>query len=1135
MSKKRKLSVTEESGDALDAPQTPTKSPEPALASFGRNVKRMFTSSTANGAAVSPVINGATPSPRNFLKNLISDVASQAPRINENFGLLTSLAETKVLKGGLIDDKQYQIEQILQLAASLPVNSKALNDLSGKLIGQLWENLQHPPLSYMGDNFKYRMADGSNNNIMYPQLGAAGSSYARTVVPKTLQPGVLPDPALIFDTIYAAQDAERREHPSKISSMLFYLAAIIIHDLFRTDERDQMKLKNSSYLDLSPLYGSNDKDQASVRAHKDGLLKPDAFVETRVLGFPPGVSAMLVCFNRYHNYIALQLKEINDGGRFSLPLKPKKADLLKQDNDLFQTARLVNCGLYINIVLGDYVRTILNLQRTSSSWTLDPRESFDNVFDKHGVPSGVGNQVSVEFNLIYRWHSAISRRDEKWTEDFYATLFPNVDYTNVQEIDLIKRLREWQIGIESIDPGKREFGEMARNANGTFNDADLVKILSDSTEDVACAFGPQNVPIVMRLVEVLGIKQARRWKTATLNEFRKFFSLEPHKEFADITKNENVARSLKTLYTHPDYVELYPGLVAEDAKIPLEPGSGLCPGFTISRTILADAVALTRGDRFYTVDYTPANLTNWGFSQVKPDPDVAGGGVIYNLLMRALPFYYRGNSVYAMYPFTIPSETQRILRKLKIDDRYSFDRPSYIGSPIAIKTYAATRTILGDQARYKVPWGPHTYYLTHHDYMLSGDEPANLIQHKEVYDATYCPVNGLAQIRVFYEDLTTQLIEIKSEKLGLNDNTTYQLDFVRDVANPSHAVFVAKMFHLPLTGDSDLIPTGVTVDQLYLALAVLFAYVFLDLDTARSFKLRSAAAQASEAISKLVRLVCEAVHIGKTLRLSSLFNSLGGSNSGKLLGSYGTMLIQRLFAGGKSVDDVVWTVIPTIAAAVATQAQHVSQMLDIYMRPEHAHHWADIRACAFSDEEADFEKLKSYALEANRLWPAAFGLVRRVAVAGTVVDGAKKVHLKEGDTIYTDFISAGMDPDVFPNPAEIDITRDKSLYIHQGHGPHRCIGRPIVEMSMASQLRVLAKLKGLRRAPGEQGRLKSSAPKTPNPVSSHPEAAPGKIDIFMKEDWSDWWPFPTCKSDFCWVTENMLISCSYENSPRRLL
>ena len=44
----------------------------------------------------------------------------------------------------------------------------------------------------------------------------------------------------------------------------------------------------------------------------------------------------------------------------------------------------------------------------------------------------------------------------------------------------------------------------------------------------------------------------------------------------------------------------------------MSPGSGLCVNYTTSRAILSDAVSLIRGDRFYTVDYTPKNITNWG-------------------------------------------------------------------------------------------------------------------------------------------------------------------------------------------------------------------------------------------------------------------------------------------------------------------------------------------------------------------------------------------------------------------------------------------------------------------------------------------------------------------------------------------
>ena len=105
----------------------------------------------------------------------------------------------------------------------------------------------------------------------------------------------------------------------------------------------------------------------------------------------------------------------------------------------------------------------------------------------------------------------------------------------------------------------------------------------------------------MKAIEILGLEQARSWKVATLNEFRKFFHLEPHKSFTDINPDPSVAASLEALYGDPDYVELYPGIVAEDAKQVKVPGSGLCPGFTVSRTILSDAVALVRGDRFYTI------------------------------------------------------------------------------------------------------------------------------------------------------------------------------------------------------------------------------------------------------------------------------------------------------------------------------------------------------------------------------------------------------------------------------------------------------------------------------------------------------------------------------------------------------
>lgn len=87
----------------------------------------------------------------------------------------------------------------------------------------------------------------------------------------------------------------------------------------------------------------------------------------------------------------------------------------------------ITCGLWVNLILNDYVRTILNLNRSSSTWTLDPRVNFSNIFDPTGIPQGIGNQVSVEFNLIYRWHTSVSNHGEAWAKGFYAKIFPDQD------------------------------------------------------------------------------------------------------------------------------------------------------------------------------------------------------------------------------------------------------------------------------------------------------------------------------------------------------------------------------------------------------------------------------------------------------------------------------------------------------------------------------------------------------------------------------------------------------------------------------------------------------------------------------------------------------------------------------------
>jgi linoleate 8R-lipoxygenase/9,12-octadecadienoate 8-hydroperoxide 8R-isomerase len=755
-------------------------------------------------------------------------------------------------------------------------------------------------------------------------------------------------------------------HPNKISSILFYLASIIIHgkstrssvrfehsytrlDLFRTDHKDYARSLTSSYLDLAPLYGSNQAEQDAMRTFKEGKLKPDCFSEKRLLGFPPGVGVLVIMFNRFHNSVVRNLALINENNRFKKPLETDTAACAKYDNDLFQTGRLITGGLYINCILKDYVRTILNLNRTNCDWSLDPRSEFSKRLFGEEVSEGGGNQVSAEFNLIYRWHSCVSERDDKWAQELYKELF-HKNPSEVSMEEFVSVLSKWESGL-SKDPLERPYAKLQRSADGSLNDDDLVRILTESVEDCAGPFGASQVPTVFRAVEILGIQQARSWNLASLNEFRKYFNLTPYKAFEEINPDPYIADQLRHFYDHPDHVELYPGLVVEAAKEPMVPASGLCASFTISRAILSDAVTLVRGDRFYTVDYTPKNLTNWGYKETMSDVATDHGHVFYKLILRAFPNHFRPDSVYAHFPLVIPSENENILTHLGISGNYSWDKPGRIPSLIMVESYAACKSILENQEDFKVTWGKAVEFLMHNDghpfgrdFMLSGDDPQNAASRKMMQTALYRE-NWEAEVKKFYEHITLKLLHEKAYKIaGVN-----QVDVVRDIANLAQIHFCASVFALPLKTEEN--PRGVYSElELYMVMALVFTCIFFDADPAKSFPLRQASRKVTQQLGQLVMLNVQLIK-----RTGFIADLVDRFHRHDVLTEYGVHMIQRLLETDLSPKEIVWThVLPTAGGMVANQAQLFSQCLDYYLSEEGAVHLPEIRRLAhLNTPEAD--------------------------------------------------------------------------------------------------------------------------------------------------------------------------------------
>lgn len=57
---------------------------------------------------------------------------------------------------------------------------------------------------------------------------------------------------------------------------------------------------------------------------------------------------------------------------------------------------------------------------------------------------------------------------------------------------------------------------LKRDDKGRFNDADLANILQDATEWRAGSFGARGTPEVLRVIEIMGMKQARSWGTCSV-------------------------------------------------------------------------------------------------------------------------------------------------------------------------------------------------------------------------------------------------------------------------------------------------------------------------------------------------------------------------------------------------------------------------------------------------------------------------------------------------------------------------------------------------------------------------------------------------------------------------------------------
>ncbi|QYC40260.1 Heme peroxidase [Nonomuraea coxensis DSM 45129] len=362
--------------------------------------------------------------------------------------------------------------------------------------------------------------------------------------------------------------------PCPRSTVLFaYFAQWFTDGFLRGDTnvpRDPRKNSSNHHIDLNQVYGLDETATAALRAFDGGLLKSQfinggefpphlcengrikpEFAPLSVIRFDRlsaaqrdtlfatgsdrgngqiGFTMLTVLFLREHNRVARLLAREH----------PRW-----EDERLFQTARNILIVLLIKLVVEEYINHITPYH---FRFTLDPKLSA--LLDH--APWHRQNWASVEFNLVYRWHSlipshlAVGGRDLPMAETFFGS---------------------------ALIPGPG-----------------LGRLFEDASRQRAGRIGLFNTDPVLREIDVASIADSRALGLAPYNSYREHCRFPRVRAFEQISGDRRVSGALRELYRDVDDVDLYVGMFAEE---PGSPAAILPPLLTKIIAIDAFSQALT--------------------------------------------------------------------------------------------------------------------------------------------------------------------------------------------------------------------------------------------------------------------------------------------------------------------------------------------------------------------------------------------------------------------------------------------------------------------------------------------------------------------------------------------------------------
>lgn len=337
---------------------------------------------------------------------------------------------------------------------------------------------------------------------------------------------------------------------SEKSTLLFpYWVQWFTDGFLRKDRSNPLKNTSNHHIDLCPVYGLNPKSTHLLRAFKGGKLKSQIIngeeyplfyyqdpeqgvVKPEFAGLyeplndekrlPPALKAKLFAMgveraNVQIGYVMFNVLCLREHNRL--------CDLLAKnypawdDERLFQTARSILMVVIMKVVVEEYINHLTPYQ---FKFFVDPASFANEKWYRT-------NWMTLEFSLVYRWHSAL----------------PNQLVYGGEEVPMETSLWNNQM---LIDKG-------------------LGALFEETCAQPAGRIGLFNTDeFLVGLTELASVKLGRVAQMASYNDYREMAGYPRVTDFNQITSDPDAQMLLKKLYGDVDKVEFYVGLYAEDVR-----------------------------------------------------------------------------------------------------------------------------------------------------------------------------------------------------------------------------------------------------------------------------------------------------------------------------------------------------------------------------------------------------------------------------------------------------------------------------------------------------------------------------------------------------------------------------------------